>query len=94
MLQMPSTNYHLDNNNPLKNRLSSRIDIRYAMALFKFSKSGRVQSLLHALKYRNHPELGVMLGNLYADRMIGARLADTFEVIIKVQNLLKGYLKN
>lgn len=84
MLQMPSTNYHLDDNNPLKNRLSSRINIRYAMALFKFSKSGRVQSLLHALKYRNQPELGVILGNLYADRMIGASLEDVFELIIPV----------
>ena len=84
MLQMPSTNYHLVNNNSLRNRLSSRINIRYAMALFKFSKSGRVQSLLHALKYRNHPELGVMLGNLYADRMVDAGLAEAFELIIPV----------
>ena len=84
MVQMPQTNYHLDPNNPLKNRLACRLNIRYAMALFKFSKSGRVQSLLHVLKYKNQPELGVMLGNLYGDRIACVKLDEAFEIIIPV----------
>ena len=84
LAQMPQTNYHLDPNNLLKNRLASRISVRYAMALFKFSKSGRVQSLLHVLKYKNQPEVGVMLGNLYGDRMVAANLGDAFELIVPV----------
>jgi ComF family protein len=39
------------------------------MALFKFSKSGRVQHLLHQLKYRNQPEIGVTLGRIYGEKM-------------------------
>jgi ComF family protein len=66
---MPTTNYHIDNLNPLKGRLSSRIDVAYAMAFLKFSKSGKVQKLLHALKYKNQPELGVMLGSIYGERI-------------------------
>ncbi len=84
MLQMPQTNYHLDGNNPLKNRLSGRIPLNHAMAMFKFSKSGRVQAVLHALKYRNEPTLGVMLGNVYGDRMMSANLANAFDLIIPV----------
>jgi ComF family protein len=84
MSQMPQTNYHRDADNPLRTRLVSRINIRHAMALFKFSKSGRVQSLLHVLKYKNQPELGVMLGNLYGDRMTEANLGGAFELIIPV----------
>src|SRR5688572_24590769 len=83
ILQMPQTNYHLDDFNPLKTRLSTRIEIRYAMALFKFSKSGRVQSVLHALKYKNQPELGVLLGALYGDRL-AAHYANAFDLIIPV----------
>ncbi len=64
--------------------MSCRINIRYAMALFKFSKSGRVQSLLHVLKYKNQPELGVMLGNLYGDRMASVNLGEAFEIIVPV----------
>lgn len=84
MFQMPQTNYHLDEDNPLKNRLRGRIPVRYAMAMFKFSKSGRVQSILHALKYRNEPKLGVMLGNVYGDRMLTAGLRNAFDLIIPV----------
>jgi ComF family protein len=39
------------------------------MALFRFSKNGRVQHLLHQLKYRNHPEIGVNLGQYYGEKM-------------------------
>jgi ComF family protein len=84
MLQMPQTNYHLDENNPLKNRLMGRIPLNHAMAMFKFSKSGRVQSVLHALKYRNEPKLGVMLGNVYGDRILTAGLGSAFDLIIPV----------
>src|SRR5690606_7278580 len=75
MLQMPQTNYHLDDDNPLRNRLACRLPVNHAMAMFKFSKSGRVQSLLHALKYRNQPALGVMLGNVYGDRLLCANFS-------------------
>ena len=81
---MPQTNYHLDPNNPLKRRLSNRIELDYAMALFKFSKSGSVQRLLHSLKYKNRAELGVVLGNIYGERMMEVHLEAVFELIIPV----------
>lgn len=84
MLEMPQTRYHCDPENPLQNRLSYRIPIKYAMALFKFSKSGRVQRLLHELKYRNHPEIATVIGKVYAEKMIEANLCDSFDMIIPV----------
>ena len=69
MLEMPQTDYHRSRENPLSHRLSYRIPVKHAMALFKFSKSGRVQHLLHQLKYRNHPEIGVTLGRIYGEKM-------------------------
>lgn len=84
MLQMPQTNYHMDDDNPLRNRLACRIPVMHAMAMFKFSKSGRVQSLLHALKYRNQPALGVMLGNVYGDRLLAANMSTAFDLIIPI----------
>lgn len=84
MLQMPQTNYHLDPDNPLRSRLSYRLPVRHAMAMFKFSKSGRVQAVLHALKYRNEPALGVMLGNVYGDRLLSGSMMNAFDLIIPV----------
>jgi ComF family protein len=69
MLEMPQTNYHLDQGNRLYQRLSSRIPVGFAIAFLRFSKNGRVQQLLHALKYKGLPELGVMLGKVYAQKL-------------------------
>jgi len=84
MIEMPMTNYHHDNSNSLKSRLMGRVQLGYALALFKFSKSGRVQQILHALKYKNQPEVGVMLGKLYGERMKQAGLSGEFDLIVPV----------
>ena len=84
MLEMPQTEYHTDGANPLQNRLSCRIPIKHSMAIYKFSKSGRVQHLLHALKYKNHPEIGIALGRVYGAKLIEANLNNAFDMIIPV----------
>jgi ComF family protein len=38
-----------------------------AMSFLRFSKKGASQSLLHQLKYKNKPEIGVELGRLYGN---------------------------
>jgi ComF family protein len=82
-LELPATNHHIDVSNPLKMRLATRMQIEHAMAMFKFSKSGKVQALLHALKYRNQPELGVMLGSMYGQKLQGVP-GLVFDMIIPV----------
>jgi ComF family protein len=84
MLQMPQTNYHLDSENALKKRLSGRIKLDYVMALFRFSKNGRVQGILHALKYKNQPDLAVMLGHVYGERMRAAKFTNACDLIVPV----------
>ncbi|MEP6734355.1 MAG: phosphoribosyltransferase family protein [Chryseolinea sp.] len=81
---MPATHYHLERDNPLANRLSYRFPLKYGMACYKFSKSGRVQHLLHELKYNSHPEIGVGLGRVYGDKLATLGYAKDFEVIIPV----------
>lgn len=84
MLQMPQTNYHLDPENALKKRLELRIKLDHVMALFRFSKTGRVQGVLHALKYKNQPDLAVMLGQVYGERMRAAKFSKAFDLIVSV----------
>lgn len=84
MLEMPQTNFHLDRENALFRRLSVRIPLRYGIALFKFTKNGRVQSVLHALKYKNHPEAGVALGKLYGEKLASGGLLHEFDLIIPI----------
>lgn len=65
MLELPRTHYHIDPENALMNRLQGRIPLQFAAAFFLFRKRGKVQRLLHQLKYNNHPEIGETLGRVY-----------------------------
>src|SRR5688572_16785298 len=72
MLEMPQTDHHLDPDNSLMRRFGARLPVTMISALFKFTKSGRIQHLLHQLKYKNHPEIGVVLGKLYGTKLSSA----------------------
>jgi ComF family protein len=84
MYRMPQTDFHLNDENSLRQRITGRIDVRYALGLFKFSKSGSIQHLLHALKYKNQPDIGVMLGKVYAQKLKEASKPFGFDLIVPV----------
>lgn len=76
MRNLPRTNYHREPDNILYKKLAGRIPVSSASALFHFHKSSKVQHLLHAFKYENHPEIGEFLGRMY-----GSELKAVFEDI-------------
>lgn len=59
---LPVTNFHFENSEAVKKTLYGRVKLENATALFHFSKKGRVQQLLHNLKYRGHEQIGPFLG--------------------------------
>jgi ComF family protein len=82
MLEMPQTHYHLQRENQLKLRLEGRVPLIHALGFYRFSKRGRIQHILHALKYKNQPELAVVLGRVYGQKLKEAEF--TFDLIIPV----------
>ncbi|MCR5888118.1 ComF family protein [Hymenobacter sp. J193] len=70
--QLPFTDYHLlpEAENPLARRFWGKVPVQHALSYLRFLRRGRVQHLLHQLKYRNQPEIGRVLGCWY-----GAELA-------------------
>lgn len=96
ILDLPRTNYHSEKFNPLYRRLHGRIRIEQAMAFFVFRKSGKVQKLLHALKYRNRPDIGRCLGLVYGEEIRRSDSYQPFDMIIPVplhksRKSLRGY---
>lgn len=83
MLELPRTNYHEDPENPLFKKLTGRIRINHASAFFHFRKGNKVQELLHTLKYKNQPEIGVMLGRAYGS-LINEAFPNLYDFIIPV----------
>lgn len=84
ILEIPRTNYHLDKENAFFRKLVGRIKVQYVVSFFKFSKGGRVQRILHQLKYRNKPELGRKLGYVFGKELEHAGYGSAFDVIIPI----------
>ena len=66
---LPRSNYHLQQDNEISLVLQGRVPVRTAASFLLYEKRGRVQNLLHAIKYQEQKELGEYLGNLYADEL-------------------------
>jgi len=84
MLELPRTHYHLDPENALFRRLTGRIPLKSAFAFFLFRKGGKVQRLLHALKYHNHPEIGETIGEAYGQELQQAGYDQQYNLIVPV----------
>ena len=84
LLDLPKTNYHLLEDNPIKTKLTGRIPIKHAWAFLKFRKTRIVQRLLHQLKYNNHPEIGAKLGRYYGLELAKEGYQNEFDLIVPV----------
>ena len=78
------TDYHLHPHNELSRRFWGKIDIDYSLAFLTFNRSGRVQRILHELKYRGAKQLGELMGNWYGARLKEAGLHAQFDLIVPV----------
>lgn len=96
LLEMPRSFYHLYRDNPFYMKFRGRLPVTQVMTLFKFAKQSRVQRILHALKYKQQPELGEMLGRVYGNDLLHADFGDAFDLIVPVplhhsRKKIRGY---
>ncbi|HTJ48792.1 MAG TPA: ComF family protein [Cyclobacteriaceae bacterium] len=84
LLDLPKTDFHNNIHNEFYQKLAGRLPVKYVLAQFMFNKRGKVQKLLHHLKYRNRPEIGVALGRAYGSVLLKANYKTEFDLIIPV----------
>jgi ComF family protein len=84
LYQLPFTNYHLEPENKLAKQFWGRVHINSAMAFLYFNKGGKVQNLMHQLKYNNQQQIGVILGNLYGKQLLKDNTFKNIDAIIPV----------
>lgn len=70
--------------NGLYQRLGGRMAMEGAAALFYFEKQGRVKRIVSSLKYRNHPQVGVFLGDYMGQLMKGCDWMQEIDVVVPV----------
>lgn len=85
-VNLPYTNSHLltGSKSELLNRFYNKVPVKHALAFLTFTRSGRVQQLLHALKYKGHEEVGETLGNWYGADLKDNQYHEQFDMIIPV----------
>jgi ComF family protein len=81
---LPKTNFHTDNENPIAKIFWGRINIHSASAYYSFGKGGKVQHLIHQLKYRGQKDIGVTLGKFYGYDLRKSDAFKTVETILPV----------
>ena len=79
----PSKMY-LEQENLFTERFWGRIPLEAGAAMFNFTKGGRVQKLIHALKYENRPDIGQRLGTWYGRQLLQHPTYASIELIVPV----------
>jgi ComF family protein len=84
MYQLPKTNYHLDDENKIAKLFWGRVPIHSASAFYEFNKGGKVQHLIHQLKYKGNKEVGITIGKIYGYELKQNAQFNTVTTIIPV----------
>ncbi|GAB2608148.1 ComF family protein [Emticicia sediminis] len=84
MIDLPRTNSHIQRLDKVSNRFWGKIPVTDTITFMKFSKKGKVQKLLHELKYRNKPEVGKYLGKIYGVDLKAVGFEKKVDLIIGV----------
>ncbi|MFM9988398.1 MAG: ComF family protein [Flavobacterium sp.] len=82
--KMPLTNDLLIIENDSFKKFYGRIPIEHASAMLYYHKKGIVQQLIHNLKYKNHQEIGLILGEWYANDLKDNKTLTNIDYIIPV----------
>lgn len=67
--ELPLYSENSSKENRLKKMFWGKIELEKASAFLKFEKYGKVQELIHQLKYEGKKELGITLGQLAAEKL-------------------------
>jgi len=81
---LPYTDHHTDPNNKAAKKLWGRIHFNAAMSLLHFRKGGRVQNIIHQLKYRNNRGVGVTLGKILGEKLQQSASFEGIELVIPI----------
>lgn len=83
-ITLPKSNFHKEENNELERVFTGRVPVVKAGSYYLFEKSGKVQKLLHSIKYKNNKALAEQLGIWYAQSLKDYNEIAKADVIIPV----------
>lgn len=93
---LPRTNFQFNIENPVSMVFWGRININIATSFLFFNKGGKVQKLLHQLKYKGKTEVGYELGKIFGSELYNSPYFKKTDIVIPVplhpkKQKLRGY---
>lgn len=82
--QVPKTDYHTYSDNPVARLFYGRVEIANATAYCTYDKGGNIQKLMHQLKYKERPEVGVYFGRKLGQVMSTSPLYHDIDVVLPI----------
>ena len=83
-VEIPRTNYHLSDDNPVARLFWGRCLIEKAAAFSFYTRGSRISKLIHNLKYNGIREIGPELGRIYALTLGSSGFTQGMDIIIPV----------
>ncbi|MBL7900996.1 MAG: ComF family protein [Bacteroidia bacterium] len=83
-LRLPKSDFHLQPDNPLTRALGGRVPLTHSLCLYLFEKSGKVQRLVHTIKYHKHKELAVLLGEMLGEEIKPHITQTEFDLLVPI----------
>ena len=81
---LPKTGYELNEDNPLARLFYGKVRLKAVTACYFFSKAGKVQHLIHELKYKGNADAGIFLGQELGKSIKKAPLFQDIDYLIPV----------
>ncbi len=82
--KLPRTNFHLDPINPVIKKFWGKVPVKAATAFYHFAKGSKVQHLIHQLKYKKHPEVGIKIGKLMGNDLLKSEWFTDIDLVVPV----------
>jgi competence protein ComFC len=82
--KLPQTRFHLLEENAFTERFWGRLPLEAGASLYRFTKGGSVQNLIHQLKYKGRKEVGLKTGQFYGQQLKQSPLFQKIDLILPV----------
>lgn len=83
-VNLPKSHFENDPESELDKVFYGRIPLQKATSYLLFEKSGKVQRILHSIKYKGNQELGFRMGEWYGQSLKNCNCFSGYDVIIPV----------
>lgn len=84
LLELPRTHYEQQPENLLMQHFMEWPEVVRATAYFYYYKEGRYSSLIHHLKYYDHPEVGTFLGRMASKELMPCGFFEGIDLIVPI----------